>query len=174
MMGTETLRVVVLFAPGDRLGVDVDADIAAGEAASTEIIVAQPVRPAPAAGTDVEDARSRARQPLGEHEKPEVARMCEEVDLVVEDAVADANARAQMIGRQIAELRIEQPRHDVEGVDRQPEQRIEGQQRGRGEQSAQRAIEAQALERRGTGRIGGTVGHAIGTRRKMPVCARFN
>ena len=61
--------------------------------------------PAAAADADVEDVGIRVGQPFGEHEHPEIARMRQEVRLVVEDAVADADADAQVIGRQIAELR---------------------------------------------------------------------
>ena len=120
-MEAETLRIVVLLAPGDRLGIDVDADIEADRRAAAEIVVAQPMRPAPAAGADVEDGRAGVGEPFGEHEHPEVARVHQEMNLVVEDAVADADAHAQMIGRQIAEFRIDQTRHDVEGVDRRLE-----------------------------------------------------
>lgn len=98
MIEAETFRVVVLFAPGDRLAVDIDPDIIAGESAAAEIVVAQPVRPAAATRTDVEDVRVRVGQPLREHEHPEVARVREEVDLIVHDAIAYPDAHAQVIG----------------------------------------------------------------------------
>ena len=87
--------------------------------------------------------------PSREHEHPEVARVHQEVDLIVENAVADADAHAQVVGRQIAEFRKDQPRHDIEGVDRHLEKGIEGQPRCRGKQFADRAVEAQALDWRG-------------------------
>ncbi len=127
MVEPETLRIIVLLAPGNRFAIDVDADISAGETPAAEIIIAQPMRPAAATGTDVEDVGFGVGQAFGEHEHPEIARVHQEVGLVVENAVADANADAQVIGRQVAEFRPDQARQHVECVDRGLEKRIERQ-----------------------------------------------
>jgi hypothetical protein len=60
-----------------------------------------------------------------EYEHPKVARVHQKMGLVVENAVADADADAQMVGRQRPKFRKHQPRQHVEGIDRGPEQRIE-------------------------------------------------
>ena len=63
MMKAEALRIVILLAPGNRLGIDVDADIKPIEAPAAEIVIAQPMRPAPAARADVEDTRFALARP---------------------------------------------------------------------------------------------------------------
>ena len=144
MMKAETLRIVILLAPGDRFAVDVDADIGAGKAPAAEIVVAHPVRPAPATDADVEDVRLQVHDAFAQREHPEVARVHQEMGLVVEDAIADADANPQVIGRQRPKFREDEPRHHVAGVHRRAEQRIEGQFRGRREQLAQQPVEADA------------------------------
>ncbi len=54
-----------------------------------------------------------------------------------EDAIADADADPQVIGRQRAKFREDKARHHVAGIHRCPEQRIEGQFRGRREELAE-------------------------------------
>ncbi len=126
VMEAEAFGVVVLLTPGDRFSVDIDADIGAGEAAPAEIVVPQPVRPPPAARPDVEDVRAGIGQPLRKHEHPEVARVHQEVHLVVQDTIADTDAHPQVVGRQVAELRVDQARHDVEGIDNRAKQWVKG------------------------------------------------
>ena len=117
----EALGVVVLLAPGDRFLVDIDADISAGETPAAEIVVAQPMRPASAADADIQDVGAHGGDALREHEHPEIAGVHQEVGLIVENAVADADANAQMVGRQRAKFGKDQPRNHVEGVDRRAE-----------------------------------------------------
>ena len=64
---------------------------------------------------------------LAEHEHPEIAGVNQEVSLIVDNAVADPDANAQMIGRQRPELWKNQSRNHVERVDRRTKQRIERQ-----------------------------------------------
>ena len=47
--------------------------------------------------------------------------------LIVENAIADADSNAQMIGRQRTVFRVEQPRNEIGRVDRSAEHGIEGQ-----------------------------------------------
>ncbi len=105
MVETKALRIVVFLAPRDRFAVDIDADIGSGKPPATEIIVAQPMRPAAAADPDIENIGIQVGNALAQNEHPEIARMHQEVALIVEDAIADADTDAQVIGRQRAKFR---------------------------------------------------------------------
>src|SRR5262249_15774815 len=131
MVETKALRIIVLLAPGDCLFIDIDTDVEPYETATAEIVVAQPMRPPSATRADIENARSRVRQSFGEHEHPEIAGVAQKVCLVVEDAVANPDPHAQVIGRQVAKFRNNQPGNDIESVDRRFEVRVEGQARRR-------------------------------------------
>src|SRR3984957_11737607 len=141
MMEAETLRIVILLAPRDGLAVDIDADIGTAIAPAAKIAVAHPVRPAPATDADIEDVRLEVHDAFAQREHPEIARVHQEMGLVVEDAIADADANPQVIGRQRPKFREDEPRHHVAGVYRRPEQRIECQFRGRREELAEHSIE---------------------------------
>ncbi len=87
------------------------------------------MRPASTAGADVQNIRVRARQLLREHEHPEVARMRQEMDLIVDDAIANSDAHTEMVRRQIAEFRPDQARNNIEGIDDRAKQRVKGKER---------------------------------------------
>ena len=117
----------MLLAPFDGFLVDIDTDISAAETPAAEVVVAQPMRPTAAAHADIQDVRPHAGNALAEHEHPEIAGVNQEVSLIVDNAVADPDTNAQMIGRQRPKLRKDQSRNDVERVDRRTKQRIERQ-----------------------------------------------
>src|SRR5947209_15438583 len=108
MVEAKPLRIIVLLAPGNRLSVDINANIEADETVAPEVVVAQPMRPPAATGADIEDARPCSRQAFGKRKHPEITSMHQEVRLVVEDAVADPDAHTQVIGWQVAKFRIDQ------------------------------------------------------------------
>src|ERR1700692_3269601 len=113
MMEAETLRIVILLAPRDRLAVDVDAHIGAGKAPAAEIAVAHPVRPAPATDADVEDVRLEVHDAFAQRKHPEIAGVHQEMGLIVEDAIADADANPQVIGRQRPKFPEDEPRNPI-------------------------------------------------------------
>ena len=125
LMKAKALAVVISPAPIDRFTVDIDANIGAGEAPTTKIIIPQPVRPAPATDADIDDIGIHADDVLAEYKHPEIARVNQEMTLIVENTIADAGADAQVIGRQRAKLREYEPRNDVECIHRPSEQRVE-------------------------------------------------
>ncbi len=134
----------MLLAPFDGFLVDIDADISAAETPAAEVVIAQPMRPTAAADPDLQDVRSHSGNALAERDHPEIAGVNQEVGLIVDNAVADPDANAQMIGRQRPKLWKDQTRNHVERVDRRAKQRIERQFRSRGKQSAEKPVQADA------------------------------
>src|SRR5271156_2759532 len=143
MMKPEVFLIVILAAPPDRFTVDIDSNVDPAETPSAEIAVTHPVCPTAATNTDVEDIGIEFYDAFAQREHPEVACVDQKVRLVVEYAIADADANTKMVGRQGAEFRIHQHRDQIADVRERPEYRIKGQLRGRRKQFAQRPVEAE-------------------------------
>jgi hypothetical protein len=83
----------------------------------------------------------------------------DEVSLIIEYAIADADPDPQMIRRQRAIFRKNQAREHVDGIHRRAKERIECQFGDRGDKFSYGPIEAQAACADKLSRMRGSVGH---------------